>query len=165
MSPLWRDEIGIYVAPHRLALTRLARGVRPKSVGTATWSNELVGDTHWSAALRAVEDKCIKEAVKLQEDVGLQAVTDGEFRRRSWSAGFIDAVDGFGLRDGTLTFRDESRVIGVAASPYAKAQLKRKRRIVAETDACEIVQPSAADELHEIEERLLPVLALEEQVA
>ena len=55
MSPLWRDEIGIYVAPHRLALTRLARGVRPKSVGTATWSNELVGDTHWSAALRAVD--------------------------------------------------------------------------------------------------------------
>jgi UDP-3-O-[3-hydroxymyristoyl] N-acetylglucosamine deacetylase len=39
------------------------------------------------------------------------------------------------------------------------------RRVVAETDACEIVQPSAADELHEIEERLLPVLALEEQVA
>jgi UDP-3-O-[3-hydroxymyristoyl] N-acetylglucosamine deacetylase len=39
------------------------------------------------------------------------------------------------------------------------------RRILAEADACEIVQPSAADELHEMEERLLPVLALEEQVA
>jgi UDP-3-O-[3-hydroxymyristoyl] N-acetylglucosamine deacetylase len=39
------------------------------------------------------------------------------------------------------------------------------RRILAEAEACEIVQPSAADELHEIEERLLPVLALEEQVA
>ena len=39
------------------------------------------------------------------------------------------------------------------------------RRILAEADACEIVQPRAADELHEIQERLLPVLALEEQVA
>ncbi|MGZ6143377.1 MAG: UDP-3-O-acyl-N-acetylglucosamine deacetylase [Myxococcales bacterium] len=39
------------------------------------------------------------------------------------------------------------------------------RRVLAEADACEIVQPSAADELHEIEERLIPVLALEEQVA
>ena len=39
------------------------------------------------------------------------------------------------------------------------------RRILAEADACEVVQPSAADELHEIQERLLPVLALEEQVA
>ena len=55
MSPLWRDEIGVYVAPHRLALTRLARGLRPKSVGTASWTNELIGDTHWSAALRAVD--------------------------------------------------------------------------------------------------------------
>jgi UDP-3-O-[3-hydroxymyristoyl] N-acetylglucosamine deacetylase len=39
------------------------------------------------------------------------------------------------------------------------------RRILAEAEVCEIVQPSAADELHEMEERLLPVLALEEQVA
>jgi len=59
-------------------------------------------------------------------------VTDGEFRRRSWSAGFIDAVEGFGLRDGTLGFRNETGVMGVAASPYAQAKLRRKRRIVAD---------------------------------
>src|SRR5437762_2473415 len=46
------------------------------------------------AALRAVEDKCIKEAVKLQEDVGLQAVTDGEFRRDWWHIDFIHGFDG-----------------------------------------------------------------------
>ena len=39
------------------------------------------------------------------------------------------------------------------------------RRVLAEAEACEVVQPSAEDELHEIQERLLPVLALEEQVA
>lgn len=39
------------------------------------------------------------------------------------------------------------------------------RRILAEAEACEIVQPSAADELEAIEERLIPVRALEEQVA
>ena len=39
------------------------------------------------------------------------------------------------------------------------------RRILAEADACEIVQPSAADELQAIEERLIPVRGLEEQVA
>ncbi len=55
MSPLWRDEIGIYVSPHRLALTRLARGVSPRSVGEASWANELDGDTHWTAALNALE--------------------------------------------------------------------------------------------------------------
>jgi hypothetical protein len=55
VSPLWRDEIGIYLAPHKLALTRLARGVRPKSVGAANWSNPLIHDTHWSAALGALD--------------------------------------------------------------------------------------------------------------
>ncbi|HKC31732.1 MAG TPA: 5-methyltetrahydropteroyltriglutamate--homocysteine S-methyltransferase [Burkholderiales bacterium] len=49
------------------------------------------------AALRAVEDKCIKEAVKLQEDVGLQAVTDGEFRRDWWHIDFIHGFDGIDL--------------------------------------------------------------------
>ena len=55
MSPLWRDEIGIYVAPHKLALTRLARGARPKSVAAANWTNELLADIHWSAALGALD--------------------------------------------------------------------------------------------------------------
>jgi UDP-3-O-[3-hydroxymyristoyl] N-acetylglucosamine deacetylase len=39
------------------------------------------------------------------------------------------------------------------------------RRILAEAEACEIVRPTAADELQEMEERLLPLLALDEQVA
>jgi 5-methyltetrahydropteroyltriglutamate--homocysteine methyltransferase len=82
--------------------------------------------------LRAVQDDAIREIVSFQESLGLPSITDGEFRRRSWSAGFIDAVDGFGLRDGTLSFRDETGIVGVASSPYAKAKLRRKRRIVAD---------------------------------
>ena len=39
------------------------------------------------------------------------------------------------------------------------------RKILAEHDACEVVQPHAADELHALQESLLPVLAMEEQVA
>src|SRR5207244_167574 len=81
---------------------------------------------------RKIQDECIRDIVAFQESLGLPSVTDGEFRRRSWSAGFIDAVDGFGLRDGTLTFRDQTRIVGIAASPYAKAPLKRRQRIVAD---------------------------------
>jgi len=81
---------------------------------------------------KAVQDDCITQIVRFQESIGLPTVTDGEFRRRSWSAGFIDAVEGFGLRDGTLSFRNETGVMGIAASPYAKAPLKRRRRIVAD---------------------------------
>jgi len=101
--------------------------IRPQRLLDAVRSKKLSQDE-----LRAVQDDAIREIVAFQESLGLPSITDGEFRRRSWSAGFIDAVEGFGLRDGTLTFRDESRVIGVASSPYAKAKLRRNRRIVAD---------------------------------
>jgi 5-methyltetrahydropteroyltriglutamate--homocysteine methyltransferase len=76
-----------------------------------------------------VQDECIREAVRLQESLGLPAVTDGEFRRRGWSAGLIDGVEGFGLREGTLGFRDEQGERGAPPSPYARARLRRTRGI------------------------------------
>src|SRR5579871_3720959 len=50
-------------------------------------------------AYRAAQDRAIEDIVRLQESLGLGSITDGEFRRRGWSAGFIDAVGGFGIRD------------------------------------------------------------------
>jgi 5-methyltetrahydropteroyltriglutamate--homocysteine methyltransferase len=47
-----------------------------------------------AAALRAVEDVAIREAVRMQEDVGLRSATDGEFRRASWHMDFIYALGG-----------------------------------------------------------------------
>ncbi|MBI1775820.1 MAG: 5-methyltetrahydropteroyltriglutamate--homocysteine S-methyltransferase [Proteobacteria bacterium] len=41
------------------------------------------------AELTKVEDEAIREAVKLQEEVGLKAATDGEFRRRTWHMDFL----------------------------------------------------------------------------
>lgn len=116
MSGFRVEHVGSFVRP-----PRLLEAARARKAGTFD-----------AAAFKAVQDECIRAIAAFQESIGLPSVTDGEFRRRSWSAGFIDAVDGFGLRDGTLTFRDESRVIGVAASPYAKAPLKRRQRIVAD---------------------------------
>jgi 5-methyltetrahydropteroyltriglutamate--homocysteine methyltransferase len=43
------------------------------------------------AALTAVEDDAIRHVVKLQEDVGLQVVTDGEFRRGTYSDSFTSS--------------------------------------------------------------------------
>jgi 5-methyltetrahydropteroyltriglutamate--homocysteine methyltransferase len=81
---------------------------------------------------RSVQDECIREIVAFQEGLGFRTVTDGEFRRRSWSAGFIDAVEGFGLREGTLGFRTKSGKVGVAPSPYAKQRIRRTRGIATE---------------------------------
>jgi 5-methyltetrahydropteroyltriglutamate--homocysteine methyltransferase len=44
--------------------------------------------------LRAAEDAAIKDVVKLQEDVGLEAITDGELRRSSWHMDFVYELDG-----------------------------------------------------------------------
>ena len=110
------EHVGSFLRPERLL--QAARGHKAGKVNDAEF--------------KQVQDDCIRDIVAFQESLGLPTITDGEFRRRSWSAGFIDAIEGFGLRDGTLTFRNESSVIGVAASPYAKTALKRKQRIVSD---------------------------------
>ena len=40
-------------------------------------------------ALKAVEDREIEKVIKRQEDIGLKAVTDGEFRRAFWNYDFL----------------------------------------------------------------------------
>jgi 5-methyltetrahydropteroyltriglutamate--homocysteine methyltransferase len=48
--------------------------------------------------LREAEDRAIREVVKLQEDLGLPSVTDGEFRRDFWHVDFIAGFDGVTLK-------------------------------------------------------------------
>ena len=45
-------------------------------------------------ALKAVEDREIEAAIKKQEAVGLQSITDGEFRRSWWHLDFLWGLDG-----------------------------------------------------------------------
>src|SRR5215208_4082632 len=47
-----------------------------------------------AAALKEVEDREIEKVIKKQEEVGLQAVTDGEFRRSWWHLDFLWGLDG-----------------------------------------------------------------------
>jgi 5-methyltetrahydropteroyltriglutamate--homocysteine methyltransferase len=44
--------------------------------------------------LREIEDRAIRTAVKRQEEIGLPAVTDGEFRRGSWHMDFLCRIGG-----------------------------------------------------------------------
>ncbi len=45
-------------------------------------------------ALRQSEDHHIREVVRMQEEIGLQAVTDGEYRRAFWHFDFLAGLDG-----------------------------------------------------------------------
>ncbi len=47
-----------------------------------------------AAALKAVEDDEIRKVISRQEEVGLEAVTDGEFRRAFWHYDFLEELDG-----------------------------------------------------------------------
>jgi len=51
-------------------------------------------------ALKAVQDRCIKDVIALQESIGIPAVTDGEFRRDWWHIDFLHGFDGVELAKG-----------------------------------------------------------------
>jgi 5-methyltetrahydropteroyltriglutamate--homocysteine methyltransferase len=63
--------------------------------------------------LKAIEDEAIKDVVRMQEEVGLQSATDGEFRRASWHMDFIYRLDGVSTAPGNLKveFRNEEGTI------------------------------------------------------
>ncbi|MEE8444011.1 MAG: 5-methyltetrahydropteroyltriglutamate--homocysteine S-methyltransferase [Alphaproteobacteria bacterium] len=101
--PFRADQVGSLLRPDRL------KQARERFLGAQTPEQNLA--PHDNAELRAVEDECIREVVALQERIGLRAVTDGEFRRRSWWLELIMNWDGFAAnREGSsaFTWRDAS---------------------------------------------------------
>src|SRR6266581_4303832 len=76
--PFRADHVGSLLRPAPL---KAAREKRAKGAISA-------------ADLKAVEDREIERAIKKQEEVGLQAVTDGEFRRSWWHLDFLWGLDG-----------------------------------------------------------------------
>jgi len=55
------------------------------------------------AALREVEDRSIRDAVALQESIGLRGVTDGEYRRTYFHIDFLQQIEGIAVRGGIAT--------------------------------------------------------------
>ncbi|HEY1235668.1 MAG TPA: 5-methyltetrahydropteroyltriglutamate--homocysteine S-methyltransferase, partial [Candidatus Binatia bacterium] len=51
-------------------------------------------------ALRAIEDRSIRDVAKLQEEIGLQGTTDGEYRRTIWHADFLRQIEGVTVQEG-----------------------------------------------------------------
>jgi 5-methyltetrahydropteroyltriglutamate--homocysteine methyltransferase len=58
-----------------------------------------------AAALRAIEDQALPGLVKMQEDAGLRAATDGELRRASWHMDFIYQLGGISKAPGDMTVK------------------------------------------------------------
>ncbi|HZM33684.1 MAG TPA: 5-methyltetrahydropteroyltriglutamate--homocysteine S-methyltransferase [Burkholderiales bacterium] len=81
-------------------------------------------------------DRHIAEAIRWQESLGLEMVTDGEFRRESWRLGFLAKVRGFAraeaVGDVDVQHDDAGRVARVGAAPVAVDRVRRSEPIVAD---------------------------------
>jgi 5-methyltetrahydropteroyltriglutamate--homocysteine methyltransferase len=76
-----------------------------------------------------IQDRCIRQAVALQEEVGLQSITDGEFRRGSWFLGFVEAIEGLTTKDAPFQFHDGAGGSAKFQTAFVDGKLKRRRGI------------------------------------
>jgi len=76
--PFRADHVGSLLRPTRLQEAR------------AAWR----AGTLSPEGLRAAEDACIGAAIGRQEEIGLRAATDGEYRRAYWHYDFASGLDG-----------------------------------------------------------------------
>ena len=70
-------------------------------------------------------DRCIRDAVHMQEEIGLEVVTDGEFRRGSYWARFVERTHGLEIRAASFTFHDDHGHEMDFTAPYAVDKIRR----------------------------------------
>jgi 5-methyltetrahydropteroyltriglutamate--homocysteine methyltransferase len=109
--PFRADHVGSLLRPARLrdAFRRHAAG-------------ELDDD-----GFARIQDECVRAVVRLQEEVGLEVVTDGEYRRGSYWGRFVERTDGFAIRPALFKFRDDQGREVDFTAPYATAKIRRTR--------------------------------------
>lgn len=71
--------------------------LRPESVRRTR--KQLEEKSAQAEELAAVEDEAILKVIRQQEDAGLRAVTDGEFRRSFWHYDFMEGLTGFEMEE------------------------------------------------------------------
>jgi 5-methyltetrahydropteroyltriglutamate--homocysteine methyltransferase len=114
--PFRADHVGSLLRPKELreAFRRHAQG--ELSVG----------------AFAEMQDKAIRDAVRLQEEAGLGVVTDGEFRRSSYWGRFVERCSGFEIKPAVFKFRDHHGHEVDFTATYATARLSRTQPLAAD---------------------------------
>jgi len=80
-------------------------------------------------ALKEIQDEAIRDVVKLQQDCGLQVITDGEFRRVSYWEKFVRLTRGLEVRDAAFTFHDAEGHESKFTAPYVSGKVSRSQPI------------------------------------
>ena len=110
--PFRADHVGSLLRPASLKARRLER--EAGRIG--------------AEQLAAEEDASIREVVKLQEDVGLQSITDGEFRRDWWHIDFLHGFDGVELAP--TQYADDAKFKNIEEQPpfmQVKSKIRRTK--------------------------------------
>src|SRR5215204_3315793 len=87
--PFRADHVGSLLRPQRLLQAR----------------EDFAADRISADELRQIEDDSVRDVVRMQEEVGLQSATDGEFRRASWHMDFIYSLDGISKVEGDIVVK------------------------------------------------------------
>ena len=110
MTPPFRaDHVGSLLRP-----AALKQAFRDHGAGR-------IDDTTFAA----IQDDAIRGAVKLQEEVGLEAVNDGEYRRGSYWGRFVQRLQGLSIGPARFRFRDDSGAESDFTAPVAEAPIQR----------------------------------------
>lgn len=94
--PFRADHVGSFLRPASLleARERFQKGILSRE------------------ALRSAEDEAIRDVVRFQEELGLQGVTDGEFRRTYFHVDFLEQLHGVETRGGiSVSFRSAAGTV------------------------------------------------------
>ena len=107
--PFRADHVGSLLRP--VALKQASKDLAAGKIATGTF--------------KAIQDAAIRDAVRMQEEVGLQVVTDGEFRRMSYWGRFVERCQGFTIKPAVFKFRDDHGHEVDFTATYAASRLVR----------------------------------------
>jgi methionine synthase II (cobalamin-independent) len=119
-APPRADHVGSLLRPAEL-YAEIERVYAPQH--TALLAEEREQDL---SRLRELEDANIRSAVERQLDIGLEVVTDGEFRRFMFTGSFYDSVDGLQVGgDGVPFFDAEGNELRYQGLPIVNSRLRK----------------------------------------
>src|SRR5260221_4123903 len=86
-----------------------------------------------AADFKREEDRHVEAAIRMQEDAGIDVVTDGEQRRYAFFGHLVESVDGFDKEGGwAIPFRDEKGEELVFKRPVVVGKLRWRHSMCAE---------------------------------
>jgi 5-methyltetrahydropteroyltriglutamate--homocysteine methyltransferase len=114
-APYRADHVGSFLRPRELLQARAAHAEGRLS----------------AEALRAAEDRAVLDALRLQQEVGIDIYTDGELRRDSWLSDLAEAVEGFVSERVPMVWRGPGGGIEGSRALVVGAPLRQRRRLTA----------------------------------